>query len=104
LRNQIKTYISVFFLFLFLLPTIVKGLHTHCNFDESHCFASGMHFHAQEHHCLICDFTSIDSKSPIPAIFTNLAPETFFLLHPLIENIFFQEAFLRLSSRAPPIA
>jgi len=104
LRNLNKISISVFFLILFLLPTIVKGLHAHCNIGESYCYASGKHFQTQENHCLICEFTSIDSKSPIPEILTNLAPESYFFVYPLVENIFIQEAFLRLSSRAPPIA
>jgi hypothetical protein len=104
LRKLNKISISVFFLILFLLPTIVKGLHTHCNIVETHYYTSGQHFQTQDHHCFICDFTSIDSKSPILTIYSNLAPDSYFLLYPLVENISFQEAFLRLSSRAPPIA
>jgi accessory gene regulator protein AgrB len=101
-RNRIKINVSAFFLFLFLFSTIEKGIHIHHSFGELHCYASGQHFQTEKHHCLICDFLSTFSNSTIPANYSNLVPESYFLLLPIIENIYFHDAFLNLSSRAPP--
>jgi len=100
MRNKDKILIAVFFLFLFLIPTIEKGIHTHHRVDEPYSNASG----ALDSHCLICDFTLTDSNSPISANFSKFVPQTGFLVHLFIENISFQGVFLNLSSRAPPIA
>ena len=102
MRNRIKINISVLLLFLFLIPTIEKGIHIHHSIDAEHCYASGKHFQVEKHHCLICDFLSTYSNSTIPANYSNFVPESYFLLNPFIENIYFQDTFLRLSSRAPP--
>jgi hypothetical protein len=104
MRNQVKIYTSVFFLFLFLLPIIGKGIHTHPSIGESHYFSSEKQFSAQEDHCFICDFISVDSNSPIPVNNTNLVSETYFSYRHFVEDIFLQDAFLHLSPRAPPIA
>jgi len=101
--DRVKIKISVFFLFLFLLPTIEKGIHTHHHICESHDYASHKKFLLQEDHCLICDFTSSDSNSPIPANYFNFVPESCLLAYPFIENNFPQDAFLHLSPRAPPV-
>ena len=102
MRNRIKINISVFLLFLFLYPTIEKGIHIHHYTGASQCCASDQHFQIVKHHCLICDFLSTFSNSTIPANYSNLVPESYFLLHPIIENIYFHDTFLNLSSRAPP--
>jgi hypothetical protein len=100
--NRIKINISVFLLFLFLYPTIEKGIHIHHSIGASQSYASDQRFQTKKHHCLICDFLSTFSNSTIPANYSNLVPESYFLLLPIIENIYFHDAFLNLSSRAPP--
>jgi len=104
MRKQVKIIISVIFLLLFLLPTVEKVIHKHHHPGESPCYASGKLFRVQEDHCLICDFTSTDSNSPIPVNYTNLISESYFLFRPFFENVFFQEAVTLLSPRAPPVA
>jgi len=102
MHSKVKICISAFFLFLFLLPTIEKGIHSHHHLAESHC-TGGNHFHVQEFHCLICDFTSTDSNSPILVNYSNLIFQVYFLFHPFTENNFTQDAVLHLPSRAPPV-
>lgn len=104
MRNQFKVNISVFFLILFLLPIIAKGIHTHHNSGISHFFASEKQFYSEKSHCFICDYTSFDSKTPPPASYLNSTPVTYFLHCPFFEDIYFQDAFLHLSLRAPPVA
>jgi hypothetical protein len=102
MRNWFKTYTSVFFLFLFLLLTIGKGIHSHHPIGETNVYTSGTQFQVQEDRCLICDFTITDSNTPVPASYCYVVSETYFSFQTFIEAPFLQEAFLHLSSRAPP--
>ena len=104
MRNRVKKYLSVFFLILFLLPIIGKGIHTHHYVGESHFSTSEKQFYSHEDHCFICDYTSFDCKSLATINYLNPTPVTYFLYSPFIEDIYFQNAFLHLSLRAPPVA
>jgi hypothetical protein len=104
MRRQVKKYISFFFLFLFLFPTIEKQIHAWEHSADEHCTSTSKHFHNLEHSCSICDFTITDS---------NAAPETEvqfvisskpFLFHSFFESVNTLAAFQDLPSRAPPIA
>ena len=58
MRKQVKSYLSVFFLLLFLFPLLEKGIHDFSHIGDTHCTSLDKHFHAPEHHCEICDFTN----------------------------------------------
>jgi hypothetical protein len=102
--QQLKKYTALFFLFLFLFPTVEKQLHAFEHTNDIHCSSTDQHFHTQEHTCSICDFTVTDS---------NLLPETNFQFiisaqhisfQSVVENVNTPKTFQDLPSRAPPIA
>lgn len=104
MSNTVKKYLSFFILLLFLFPTIERGVHAFNHVGDTHCNSSDKHFHTEEHHCSICDFTSTDSNAPVPTNYSSIIIVSDFLFHPFSENVPFQIAFQHLPSRAPPLA
>jgi len=49
---------------IFLFPIVESGVHNYAHRNDFHCVASKHHLHKAEHHCNICDFTSVVSASP----------------------------------------
>ena len=57
MRAKIKSCFSVFFIAVFLFPTIVKEIHSVNHEKVFQCDAKGeMHLHTQHHDCTLCDF------------------------------------------------
>ena len=104
MHQQLKKYISFFFLFLFLFPTIEKQLHAFEHREDVHCTAVNKHFHTQEHSCSICDFTITDSNASPDVDFQFIISAKHFSFQPFIESVNTPNAFQNLPSRAPPVA
>ena len=103
MHKQVKTSISVIFLFLFLFPIVEKGIHMHQHI-QCHSYKSAKHVYTQDFHCLICDYTSAVSNTPVPADFAVIITISHFSFLPFIENNFYIGAIRHLSPRAPPTA
>ncbi|MGZ4053703.1 MAG: hypothetical protein ACXVPY_08135 [Bacteroidia bacterium] len=104
MHSQVKKYVSIFFLFLFLFPTIEKQVHAFEHSADSHCTATDKHFHTLEHSCSICDFTITDSNQAPETEIQFIISANHFSYHPFIESVNIPDAFQNLPSRAPPIA
>jgi hypothetical protein len=58
MRSVLKKHLSIFLLGIFLFAYTEKSAHDILHADDMHCNAQHeKHFHDQEHHCFICDFT-----------------------------------------------
>ena len=103
MNNRGKIFFSFLFLTAFLIPTIGETLHRIAHAEDLHCNEKSVHhFHEEEHHCVICDFsfTSYYSdifKSEIQAI-------GFFVLHYSFKptHSTFVEELAAISLRGPP--
>src|ERR1035437_5770991 len=105
MSNRLKSYISVFFLAVFLIPTVVKEVHNICHDKEFHCNTfNGTHLHIAHHDCTLCNFV-------IPVISTPENSQNNFTLPHFAEYIFPQlvqvycslSKFSSASLRAPPV-
>src|ERR1700753_3093425 len=100
MHQHIKKYLSFFFLFLFLFPTVEKQLHAFEHRADLHCTSTDKHFHSQEHSCSICDFTITDSNAaPETAVQLVISTQQF-SFHPFIESVNSPNAFKDIPSRA----
>ena len=64
MKSISKNIIAAFLLFIFLLPTTEQVLHSWQHRNDLHCHVKGeKHFHEQEHHCSLCDFSSTSSAN-----------------------------------------
>ena len=53
---------------LFLLPTAEQTIHAYKHSNDKHCHVIGeKHFHEQEHHCFLCDYTIISETQTASA-------------------------------------
>jgi hypothetical protein len=104
MQKQIKKYLSLFFLVLFLFPMVEKEAHAFLHSTDEHCVASDFHFHKLEHHCAICDFTATDSSTPTNSDYQFVITVNTFLFQPLVQSTHTPGAFQDLPTRAPPIA
>ena len=55
-----RVYKSIFpFLMMgfFLFPQVTLAIHNFSHSSDLHCNDADLHFHTQEHHCNICDFS-----------------------------------------------
>jgi len=102
---RMKSYLSVFFLAVFLVPTVVKEVHSICHNQEFHCnTATGTHLHVIHHDCTLCNFV-------IPVISVPAKPQNNFILShfaeyvfpSLVESNFSSSQFSSASLRAPPV-
>lgn len=104
MHNQVKKYISFFFLFLLLFPVAEKGIHALEHHNNNHCSITDKHFHQQEHACSICDFTITDSNSLPETDVAFIVSSQNFRFLPFSQSVNIPFAFANLPSRAPPIA
>ena len=66
LMQKLRLPITALLLLLFIFPFVQKGIHDFEHRNDFHCFVlNAKHFHEKEHNCPICDFTFMDSKTPI---------------------------------------
>jgi hypothetical protein len=64
--QKFRMPISAFLLLLFLFPFVQKGIHDLKHSKDFHCYVlNAKHFHKKEHVCSICDFTFVDSNTPL---------------------------------------
>ncbi|MCW3086511.1 MAG: hypothetical protein JWP12_3877 [Bacteroidetes bacterium] len=103
MHKLVKKFLSFFFLFLFLFPTVETQFHAYEHRDDLHCNATDKHFHSQEHHCPICDYTATDSNAIADQAIGFSIPSRDFTFQLLIESVHIPDAFQDLPSRAPPI-
>ncbi|MDF2435659.1 MAG: hypothetical protein K0Q95_35 [Bacteroidota bacterium] len=104
MQKRVKTYLSVFLLFLFLFPMAEKQVHAFNHHTDEHCSSSDKHFHEEEHSCNICDFNFTDSAlCPEDEISFSLAVISSDY-NTYSENNYSEKAFYLLSSRGPPRA
>ena len=104
MRDLIKKYGSLFLLLAFLFPLVQKELHALEHSDESQCSTTTeKHFHAEEHHCDICDFAlpSLD-ETIAETLSIQLAISTLAYTTPHAEDIFLSPS-LNIPARAPPV-
>jgi hypothetical protein len=103
MREQFKKISAYFLLFLFLFPTIEKQLHAFEHRSDEHCVATDKHFHAQEHHCSICDFTVAPNHPSAETKFQFILFSTSFLYVSQRVSTPIATTDYLLPSRAPPI-
>jgi hypothetical protein len=65
MKIGIKRVFSLFTLLLFLGPLLGNEIHSLSHWDDEHCTQGGLHFHAEEHHCHLCDFVLPFSLAPV---------------------------------------
>lgn len=104
MHQQIKKYVSLFFLLTLFFPILEKAHHELEHKDDIHCTASDKHFHELEHNCSICEFTIINSIHPVKSDVQLYIATQHFSFLPFIETNNGIEAFQYLPARAPPIA
>jgi hypothetical protein len=104
MRKELQKYLSLLLLVLFLFPMLEKQRHAFEHVADKHCTANEKHFHEEEHHCSICDFTITDSTTSTSAyrLQTLSIQQASFSVLP--QSIYFPDAFQSLPSRAPPVA
>jgi hypothetical protein len=102
-KSTLRQVGSLFFLGIFLWFYSVKDIHDVVHADDIHCHVhNAQHFHAQEHHCPICDFEfpGFDDQTP----HVSVTSCNFFIKVQntvLAQAISFQP-FSLFASRAPP--
>lgn len=95
---------SFIFLFAFLIPTVGETLHQLSHANDFHCNEKSVHhFHEEEHHCVLCDFSfnNYYSDLSIPelkAVHFEIAAFQF-----EIKSDFYSEQFFTLALRGPPV-
>jgi len=92
-------------LLLFLFPTAVKLGHDYVHKDDTHCHATGLHFHQTPHQCAIDDFVPSSDNLP-PSNRFVVSPLTFFHFPPAIydaPHLPYRQAFI-IGLRGPPAA
>jgi hypothetical protein len=104
MNQQVKKYLSLFLIVLFLFPQVEKAVHDIQHSKDSHCASANKHFHSLEHSCSICDFTSSNSSSTPDTDYQFILCVQRFSFEPFIESNIIQNAFNNLPARAPPIA
>ena len=99
-----RKYLSIFFLLAFLFPPAVEAIHSFEHRNDSHCTEQFLiHFHAEEHHCNICDYSpapSFSSSFHFEISDDEIISSDILLFHtePVCENSKFSFSF-----RGPPI-
>lgn len=96
---------SVFFLLVFLYPVVEKSVHELSHEDHVHCNSfSQYHWHEQEHHCGICEFTPPAALLPV-TLPDNVQISTVFswIVTP-VEHPDTGPSCLLFLLRAPPVA
>jgi hypothetical protein len=102
MHTEIKKYIAIILLLLFLFPIAEQQLHAIDHSAYEHCTASDKHFHTIEHRCAICDF-NFSTPTIIPAtVAVTLNHESVFLYTYYIQKIYRTTVFQNLPVRAPP--
>lgn len=104
MRKELQKYISFSLCLLFLFPMVEKQIHAFEHSDDKHCTANEKHFHEQEHHCNICDFTHTDSSPDFVVNHGFVAFSQQFIFPSLPESVCLTETYYNLPSRAPPTA
>lgn len=61
---RLKKFFVLFTLLVFLFPFVEKEVHNFSHETDFHCNESDIHFHSEEHHCNVCDFTIDVNGSP----------------------------------------
>jgi hypothetical protein len=102
---KVKKYLVGFFLFVFLFPPVTEIIHINKHSDDIHCSERNVnHFHAEEHHCTICDYSSAPSDSfPLDILLTGnrIFSEVIFSF---IDKFEFLKHDFNLALRGPPSA
>lgn len=103
--QQLKSYFSIFFLVVFLFPTVIKEIHAIDHENVFHCDVKGeRHLHTQQHDCTLCDFV-------LPLVFSSVYNSNDdFSLFCFAETLFprpakvysFSSCLSSLSLRGPP--
>jgi hypothetical protein len=102
-KSTIRRVGSLFFLGIFLWFSGVKDYHDVIHGDDPHCYVkNAKHFHAQEHHCPICDFVLpyFDNQPRIELpLYQNYTSATYLI----IEQSIALHSIPSLPSRGPPV-
>lgn len=102
--GKLKSYFSIFFLLVFLVPTVVKEVHNICHEKEFHCNAAETHLHILHHDCTLCNF--VIPVISVPEKFQNnfTLPHFAEYVFPRSVEVYFSSSqFSSASLRAPPV-
>jgi len=103
--QKLKACLSVFFLAVFLVPSIVKEVHSICHNKEFHCNTyGGTHLHITHHDCTLCNFVIPVISVPAKAQ-NNFTPPHFaeYIFPHLVAVCCSSSHFSSASLRAPPV-
>lgn len=104
MQINIKKYLSIFLLLVFVYPFLEKGIHDFEHLNDFHCSAqSEKHLHEQEHNCAICDFNVPVSNKLSESNFDLVLSETSAFYSDYCTNVAIPVADYQLPSRAPPV-
>jgi hypothetical protein len=103
MKNTFRQIFSLFVLFLFVFPFVQKEIHTFEHSHDFHCTSkTERHFHAEQHHCLVCEYNILLGEISKQSIFkVKLAALFIDTISFYKECYFFNHAF-SFSLRAPP--
>ncbi len=104
MRKELQKYLSLALCILLLFPMVERQIHAFEHIADKHCTANEKHFHEQEHHCTICDFTLTDSSPNTNADYKFIASAQKYTFAALSESVHSPGAFCNLPARAPPVA
>jgi hypothetical protein len=102
-KSTIRKAGALFFLGIFLWFYAVKDLHDILHYGDEHCHVlDAKHFHAQEHHCPICEFVlpyfekHVAFELPLQQNYTSAT-------YLIIEQSIALHSIPSLPSRGPPV-
>jgi hypothetical protein len=103
-KSTIRKIGSLFFLGIFLWFYAAKDFHDVLHADDTHCHVeNAKHFHTQEHHCPICDFTFPGFDDQAPQLKVSSNNFSIKIQNTVSAQSVSFEPFSLFSSRAPPL-
>ena len=102
---KLKSYIAVFFLLSFLLPSVVIQIHAVHHEKKVHCAAdAGKHLHVQHHECNFCDVVLPITTEPAKTEANFNVPLFATYVFPTIVEVYLSSfQFTSSQLRAPPV-
>jgi hypothetical protein len=101
---KIRRLLSVFFLLTFLFPPTVEAVHSFGHRNDNHCTErSIIHFHAEEHHCNICDYSQTPTYNTF--LYFDLSGNKIISTETFLQHAdpIFESHRFNFSYRGPPI-
>lgn len=103
MHKVFQKYCSLFVVFLILFPMVEKQVHAFEHLNEKHCTANEKHFHEQEHHCTVCDFTLTNAVGVDASAYQYVSSFKEIPYSLFIESTITVGTYIDIPARAPPV-